>query len=108
VEEIMEKYVILIQKIEEQSPATKIYIQNILPTNVRLYGTKHKINDIILEVNKLLESYCKQAHITYIDLYSNFNDNGKLKLKYDCGDHLHLSGYGYIEWCRIIQEYVYE
>jgi lysophospholipase L1-like esterase len=107
VDEILKNYTNILQNINNQSPSTKIYVQNILPTDVNLFGSNKNIKDVINEVNNKLEVLCKEKNITFIDLYTVFNDHGKLSAKYDCGDHLHLSGAGYLTWCENIKEFVY-
>ena len=98
---IFSNYVKIIETIKYESPTTKIYIQSLFPSN-------KSTNNKILELNKRLYDYCIENNITFIDLYSSFVSGEILNPIYDCGDNLHLSGAGYLEWCRLIHDYVYE
>lgn len=93
IDSIFYNYVNIIIAIQRKSPNTKIYIQSLFPSNKIL---NHKI----LNFNKRLENYCVKNKITFIDLYSSFVAGEMLNPNYDCGDNLHLSGSGYMEWCR--------
>jgi len=108
VDTVLNNYIKIIQRIRVQSPQTKIYIQNILPTKLTIYNTKKPVIDSIYVLNKRLKDYCAINNLTYIDLFSRFEIEGELNPKYDCGDHLHLNGSGYIEWCSLIKDYIYE
>lgn len=107
-EEILKNYNAIIEKIQLNSPETKIYIQSILPSSIRLYGNGKTTPEYIKELNTELKSYCKTQNITYIDLFSAFENKGKLNVKYDIGDELHLNGAGYLLWCQIIEKHIYE
>jgi lysophospholipase L1-like esterase len=94
-------YVKIIVTIKRKSPETKIYIQSLLPSTKSL-------NSKIIDFNKRLKDYCVKNNIEFIDLYSSFVSGQILNPIYDCGDNLHLSGSGYLEWCRLIKDYINE
>ncbi|PXV66802.1 lysophospholipase L1-like esterase [Dysgonomonas alginatilytica] len=100
----------IIDKIKEESPSTRIYIQSILPVNPD-FGMfqSHMKPDIIKEVNNRLCDISYTHNIRYIDLYSHFkeNDTDKMNPAYT-NDGLHLLGAGYILWHKIILPYVNE
>ncbi|MBI9036727.1 MAG: sialate O-acetylesterase [Bacteroidales bacterium] len=98
---IFNNYVKIIVTIKLKSPKTKIYIQSLLPSNKSL-------NNKIIDFNKQLKDYCVKNNIVFIDLYSRFVSGQILNPIYDCGDNLHLSGSGYMEWCRLIKDYINE
>lgn len=101
IDSIFSNYVKIIVAIKRKSPETKIYIQSILPCN-KLFNNK------ILDLNKRLKDYCVMNNIMFIDLYSKFVSGQILNPIYDFGDNLHLSGSGYLEWCRLIKPYINE
>jgi len=101
IDSIFNNYVNIIITIQRKSPNTKIYIQSLLPSTKAL-------NNKIIDFNKRLKDYCVKNNITFIDLYSGFASGQILNPIYDCGDNLHLSGSGYMEWCRLIKHYVNE
>jgi lysophospholipase L1-like esterase len=90
----------IILSIKKKSPTTKIYYQNIFPFEFVLSK--------IIKLNTLTESFCKENNIVYIDLFSEFCKNNRLNPDYDCGDGLHLSGNGYLQWKNLIEKYVNE
>jgi lysophospholipase L1-like esterase len=108
VDNVFQNYIKIIQKISLKSPKTKIYMQNVLPTDWCIYNTYVPVIDRINILNKQLLDYCSSNNLTYIDLFSKFQYKNKLNPIYDCGDHLHLSGVGYLEWCKLIKDYIYE
>jgi lysophospholipase L1-like esterase len=86
----------LISKIQSQSPKTAIYYENIIPTNWDTYKEKKKALPQIIALNRTMKEVCLKSRIDYIDLYSLFYKNYGLNPAYDCGDHLHLNGKGYL------------
>jgi len=82
----------IVQKIHVQSPATKVYIQTILPTDKADLVVKIK------DVNNQLVNKAKANSYTVVDLHSLFADNNDLinpALTYD-GTHPNEAGYN--EW----------
>lgn len=98
----------IIRTIEQKSPETQIYLQNILPCSWKVGSTDVPVNDLVVEANRRLLDVAKEERVPYIDLYSSFYSQGGLKLAYDCGDALHLSGQGYVKWREIIAQDVDE
>ena len=103
---IFKNYCKIVQTIRERSPKTRIYVQNILPTNLTLFD--NPVIDSICVLNNKLKDYSALNNLKYIDLYTKFMINERLNPKYDCGDNLHLNGAGYLVWCAMIQNYIYE
>lgn len=98
----------IVNKIKNESPKTKIYIQSILPVNdvFNMFTGHTKRAGVIIRCNELVKSMALKNNITYIDLYPLFiNGDGKLKAEYT-NDGLHLLGKGYIAWRDIILPYV--
>lgn len=103
---IVENYKKIINNIKMASPATKIMVQSILPTNNNFTAFKNHQNKMehILFVNAALQQYSTQNKITYVDLYNSFIDGeNKLDKKYT-NDGLHVNGYGYMKWKEILVE----
>jgi lysophospholipase L1-like esterase len=108
IDSVFLNYTKIIQTINHTSPKTQIYIQNVLPTKWLINDTNKPVIDSVYVLNKKLKDYCIDNKLKYIDLFSKFLIDGKLNPKYDCGDNLHLSGSGYMEWCRLIKDYINE
>ncbi len=103
---IIANYKIIIYRIKIESPATKIIVQSILPTNNDFTEFKRHQNkrEHVLFVNAALGNYCKEMGLVYVDLYTAFLDeNKKLDKKYT-NDGLHINGYGYMKWKDILVE----
>lgn len=90
----------IVERIEALSPHTKIYVQSILPSRLRKA-------EAIKEVNRLVEDYCRQKGLTYVDLWSLFVVPGTAEIREDFTyDGLHPTVKGYAVWCKAIEKYV--
>ena len=99
----------IIDKIQYQSPKTKIYLQSILPLNdsFGMFDGHTKHWKEIKPLNKRLENLAKFKQVTYIDLYSEFVTLGSDKLNPEyTNDGLHLMGKGYMKWAEIVSPYI--
>ncbi len=94
----------------QQSPATTLYVQSILPVN-SVYGKfpdHTKNNDIINGLNAQIKANATSHHYQYIDLHDRFIDaNGKLNATLS-NDGLHLLGDGYLLWKHIVFPLLYD
>lgn len=101
---IIANYKKIIQDIKTQSPATKIYVQSILPTNNQFTEFKRHQNktEHIVIVNTAMKTYCTDNNIVYVDLYNNFLDKENNLDKIYTNDGLHLNGLAYLKWKEIL------
>lgn len=96
---IISNYRNILESIKNQSPATKVFVQSLLPREAKFQKRIEKINNELLLLSQ-------ESGYTYIDLYSAFLDNdGALKGEYS-NDGLHLLGTGYLKWREIIEPYI--
>lgn len=105
---ILKNYRRIVETIQQQSPATRIFVQSILPTNSDFNDFKnHQNKDLqIREVNAGLKLMAVELNVVFIDLYPHFlNDQGKLSTAFT-NDGLHLTGPGYLRWVEIIHPFV--
>lgn len=97
------------QKIKQDSPKTKLYLQSILPVtdHYKMFGGHTSRWQVIKKINEGLIRLADQEKVTYIDLYSHFVDEktGKMNIEYT-NDGLHLLGKGYLKWVEIVKPYV--
>jgi lysophospholipase L1-like esterase len=103
-EQMVKNYQKIIAGIKTGSPATKIYIQTLLPTNNTYDKFKNHYNkdEKILAINQTLRELASREKVTLIDLYPHFLDSDKkLDKKYTI-DGLHLSATGYFKWKEIL------
>lgn len=103
----------IVNKIEQESKNTEIYIESILPINddeeeekINIEAVGNRKNSDIQKANRLIKELCEKRNITYIDTYSEFtNEDGKLKLNYT-KEGLHLSDEGYEVLANILKKYL--
>jgi predicted alpha-1,2-mannosidase len=106
VDHISENHRKIVNRIKEESPNTRIYMQSVLPVDDAIHYTRP--NASMLEINKRLKQFCAEAGVTYIDIVPVFADeNGKLNKKYS-NDGLHLNAEGYLQWIKAIKKYLEE
>ena len=102
---ILENLLTILSKIHSGTPATKIYVQSILPTNnsFKQFPKNYDKNDHIITINAQLKKYAERMNYTYVDLYSGFLDKeSKLDARYST-DGLHLNAVGYAHWVEILK-----
>lgn len=101
----------LIVKVRRGTPATKVYLQSLLPidNSFRRYKAMTGKESVIVETNKLLKRVAEETGATWIDLYSRMVDpaTGNMR-KGLTNDGLHLLGAGYAVWRDAVLPYVEE
>lgn len=108
VETIVQNMKRIVEKIQNESPKTKIYIQSILPVNPDFGMFKgHMKPELIKEINQSYQNIAQEYKVNYIDLYSHFleEETDKMDKKYT-NDGLHLLGEGYLLWREIVKPYL--
>lgn len=103
IDSVMENYKKVIKKIQNDSPDTKIYIQSVLPINIKDSLVKPTT---IIDFNNQLKSFSIQEGINYIDLYSSFVDADQHLIKKYTFDGVHVNGDGYELWKSKIVNYI--
>lgn len=106
---ILENLLTIISKIHSGTPATKIYVQSILPTNnsFKEFPRNYDKNDHVITINTQLKKYADRMNYTFVDLYSGFLDKeSKLETKYS-SDGLHLNSLGYAHWIELLKNLKY-
>jgi lysophospholipase L1-like esterase len=108
--DVFKNYKLIIQRISEKSPGTKIYIQSLLPVNRELLGKYYPGSKItgenIRKLNESLGDLSSKFQLNYIDLYSLFKGDGDQLDERFTYDGLHLNGSGYLIWKSAIERYV--
>ena len=108
VETIVQNMKRIVEKIQTESPKTKIYIQSILPVNPDFGMFKgHEKPQLIKEINQQYQNIAKEYNVNYINLYPHFLEEGtdRMNEKYT-NEGLHLLGEGYLLWSKIIKPYL--
>ena len=103
-------------KIQKESPKTKIYLQTILPINTQQYQNKLKkntgnsyywlesdfeinINEQIVKANEILKN---NKTFQVIDIHPLFLDENSIMSKEYSTDGVHLNNLGYQNWINVI------
>lgn len=101
---IAENYKKILDYISQNSPATTIYVQSVLPINKDIFKTNTKYEEVRY-LNQALNNLCNRYEIDFINLYPLFViENNKLNPEYTVRG-LHLNGKGYLVWKKAIKEY---
>ena len=109
VAEIAGNYRSIISQIREGSPATRLFVQSNLPVSFERgwINTPDHVNEQVVLLNRELEKICAETGCTYIDLYSLFEEKGRLPAAYTY-DGVHLNAAGYALWKSAVEQYVNE
>jgi|GEM_PF-2658250 len=109
VEQIINNYLKIYDRIEKGSPFTEVIVQSLLPVNdvYGLFAMHTNKGDFILEINKPLKAICTQRGCTYMDLFSKkmVDDQGRLRKDLSV-DHLHLNSLDYQDWKQGIEHLI--
>lgn len=110
VDSVVKNILLAADYLKQQSPATQLYIQSILPVTdfYKKFGGHTSKSAQILETNNKLKSLAVAHQYSYVDLHSPFiNATGKMDERYT-NDGLHLVGEGYMLWKHLVFPYVYD
>ena len=103
---IAAQYRALVDSVRAQSPATKIFVQSILPLNpaVRNFPQHYDKQERVVAVNALLRRMARDVGARYVNLWPLFLDaKGRLDARYT-NDGLHLNQLGYERWVRYLKQ----
>lgn len=96
-----------VERIQKESPDTKLYLQSLLPIN-ESFGRYKKLTGktaMIPEINTRLEALAKERKINYINLFPLFTEKGTNVLRTDLtSDGLHLTDEGYKIWAKKLRK----
>jgi lysophospholipase L1-like esterase len=96
----------IIIKIQNESPATSIYLESILPVNpdLKSFPQHYDKNPHIISTNALLKNVATETKVVFVDTYSFFCDQDKkLKKEYTL-EGLHINASGYEAWAKFLKE----
>lgn len=96
-----------VERIQRESPGTKLYLQSLLPFNESFNRYKKLTGktDMIPEINAKLEALAKEHKITYINLFPLFTEKGNNVLRRELTtDGLHLNEEGYKSWVKELKK----
>ncbi|NDV81027.1 serine hydrolase [Bacteroides sp. 51] len=99
----------VVDRIQQESPKTKLYLQSLLPINESFGRYKRMTGktNMIPEINKRLETVAKERKIPFINLYPLFTKPETNILREELtGDGLHLNEEGYKIWVKALKPYI--
>lgn len=102
------KFEDLLDTIRKENPNAILYIESVLPLTREGTETFSCPNAKVKEYNRYIMDYANRNRIIYIDLYSEYEDNGFLAEKYCVDGKIHLKPESYELWYSKIKEYVYQ
>lgn len=101
----------IVMRVQAESPATKIYVESIMPVNpdVPNFPQHYDKQQHIIGTNKLIKKAASQLHIPYVNIHDLFTDKqGRLDAKYTAdGLHLTATGGGYEKWIAYLRKHGY-
>jgi lysophospholipase L1-like esterase len=102
---IAAEYRALVDSVRAQSPATKIFVQSILPLNptVKNFPQHYDKQARVVAVNRLLKQMARDTKSTYVDLWPVFVDGRGLLDARLTGEGLHLTKPGYERWVAFLK-----
>ena len=102
---IAAEYRALVDSVKAQSPATRIYVQSILPLNptVKDFPQHYDKQARVIAVNRLLRAMARETGVRYLDLWPLFVDRRGLLDAKLTGDGLHLNRLGYERWVAYLK-----
>jgi len=99
----------VVDRIQRESPKTKLYLQSLLPIN-ESFGRYKKMTgktDMIPAINARLTEVAKERDIPFINLYPLFIKPETNILREELtGDGLHLKEEGYQIWAKALKSYL--
>jgi lysophospholipase L1-like esterase len=102
---IADNYRRIADRVREESPNTKLYLQSVLPMNDAILAMDYLKNkkDSIIALNAAIKRIAVEKHLEYIDLHPVFAD-AKGDLRPDMTvDGIHLKPAAYIPWVAYLE-----
>mgnify|MGYP003447509614 FL=1 len=105
--EVADVIISLISTLRKISPGTTLHVNSVLPINESFgrWKTLKGKTDTIPVINLILQRYCADNGIDYVDIFSKLVEPGTntMRLEY-CKDGLHLLPKGYEVWATELKQ----
>jgi lysophospholipase L1-like esterase len=99
----------IIRKIRNDSPKTRLYVQSILPINdtFEVWTNLEDKAAVVPATNHLIRAYCVKHGVAYVNLYPKFLRHGTNTMRTELTqDGLHLTPEGYKIWAFMLKKYI--
>jgi hexosaminidase len=108
VKEICRNYSRIIERVQSESPQTKVFMQSLLPVRMKgsMLTSSDDVNDVVREQNKALEQVAAEHHITFVNLYGFFVSGNEITPRLTW-DGIHLVDEGYAIWKAQLMPYLH-
>ena len=103
----MTEYAGLLNRIQEEAPDAKVYVQSILPISAKMQTKLPLSEETIVQMNEAIEVIAEERDFTYINIHQNFLDGDVIVEEYTA-DGVHPNEAGQEQWMNVIEPYVYE
>lgn len=106
---VVSNILLIANYVHQQSPATKLFVQSILPVNAAYnkFATHTNKSAEIKQANALLMRKAEGHHYFYLNIHDAFCDaEGKMDASLT-NDGLHLKGEGYLLWKHLIYPFIF-
>ncbi|MEZ5198000.1 MAG: GDSL-type esterase/lipase family protein [Bacteroidales bacterium] len=104
--QVVKNIEIIIDRIRNESPASLLIVQSMLPVNEERLLIDKYINTKVYEANNRLSVICKKKNLEFIDLHSDFlNNKGEMNNAYTY-DGVHLTEKGYLLWADLLNQWM--
>ena len=94
-DDLLDRYERIIQRIERETPSTKVYIQSVLPRQ-RRYCER------VAALNKAIEALASRRNHRFVNLFPLFSASDGAMDRDFSNDGVHLLGPGYERWRKAI------
>ena len=106
IDEVVNNLKSIVKGIQNNRSLATIYVESLYPVNDGIEEFDSDLdNEFIIDVNSEIESMCKSLNVTYIDMYTELSENGKLKEDYT-DDGIKLNSDGYKKVFKVINRYI--
>lgn len=104
---IVRTYTTIIQQLQQQLPATKIYVQSVFPINDSLINRQYYkgTNQGIVQLNSALKQMADALKVTFVNVFDAMLDEKRQLAAAYTYDGLHLSGKGYLQWVNYLKKH---
>lgn len=105
-EQLVREYLALVDEIKAALPATRLYLQSILPVDSVRLELDRDLDETIVRANAAIAAAARDAGIVFVDLYPMMaTETGRIDDRYT-SDGVHLSAAGYARWREGIAAYI--
>lgn len=96
----------IIERVQKESPSTKIYLQSILPVNPLhpRFPQHYDKEQHVIHTNKLLRETAAASKVNFINLFPLLLNNQQMLDQKFTYDGLHLNTEGYKLWVQFLKE----